>query len=372
MNAPPKMLPKIYCSYPKAQFQSYRDEIMQAMERVCENGFYVLGNEVEAFESEFADYHGVSHCVGVGSGTDALALTLKAFDIGPGDEVITVSHTALATVAAIVMTGATPVLIDIEPAFYTLNPNKIAAAITPATKAILPVHLYGQPCDMDPIVSIAKQHRLWIIEDCAQAHGATYKGKKVGTMGDAGCFSFYPTKNLGAIGDGGGIITDNDNVFERLKRIRQYGWDGQRVSQETGTVSRLDELQAAILRIKLRHLDQDNEKRRRLAHQYQDILGNFEVQFPKEREKSRHVYHLFVIETDRRDILKSQLSVCGVEAGIHYTHPVHLHPGYLSKIRICSNGLKVTESVVAKILSLPIYPELDATELQKRLEVQHV
>lgn len=353
------MLPKVFCSNPQAQFQSYRQEILDEVARVCESGPYVLGPEVEAFESEFAVYHNVKHCIGVGSGTDALALTMRAFDIGYGDEVITVSHTALATAAAIVMTGATPMLVDIEENYYTIDPSKIEEAITSKTKAIIPVHLYGQPCNMDAIMTIAKKHNLIVIEDCAQAHGAVYKGSKVGTIGDAGCFSFYPTKNLGAIGDGGGVITNNTQINNRLRRLRQYGWDQNRISQEPGVVSRLDELQAAILRVKLRHLDGDNIKRQEIAGQYKNLLGNSDLQLPIQRLACQHVYHLYVVRSTSRDVLKDKLSQQGVDAGIHYTHPVHMHPGYTDKIRISSGGLSVTEKTISKILTFPMYPEFD-------------
>ena len=356
------MITKIWCGNPTAQFQSYRVEILEAIQRVCEKGPYILGPEVEAFEQEFAAYHTVPYCVGVGSGTDSLALTLQAFGIGPGDEVITVSHTALATVAAIVMTGATPVLIDIEEAHYTIDPSKIEPAITSNTKAILPVHLYGHPCDMDLIMSIAKKHNLLVIEDCAQAHGALYKGQKVGTMGDAGCFSFYPTKNLGAIGDGGGIITKNQKIYESLKRMRQYGWDTQRISQQLGVVSRLDEIQAAILRVKLKYLDKDNNQRRAMAANYNAILKGKDLKLPNEYTDCRHVYHLYVIQTPDRDSLRKKLLEQNIETGIHYATPVHKHPGYLEKIILPTEGLPVTESVIQKILSLPIYPELKETE----------
>ncbi len=350
---------KIFCGNPQAQFQSYRQEILDAVARVCESGPYVLGPEVEAFESEFAAYHNVKHCIGMGSGTDALALTMRAFDIGSGDEVITVSHTALATAAAIVMAGATPVLVDIEEDYYTIDPSKIEEAITPKTKAIIPVHLYGQPCDMDAIMVIAKKHNLIVIEDCAQAHGAIYKNSKVGTIGDAGCFSFYPTKNLGAIGDGGGVVTNNTLINDRLKRIRQYGWDHNRVSQELGVVSRLDELQAAILRIKLRYLDEDNLKRHEIAKQYKNLLSNSDLLLPAERLDCQHVYHLYVVRSTSRDVLKGKLSQHGVDAGVHYTHPVHMHPGYIDKIRISPGGLSVTEKTISKILTFPMYPEFD-------------
>jgi dTDP-4-amino-4,6-dideoxygalactose transaminase len=352
------MMNRIYCGFPPAQFARYEKEILNAIERVCKKGPYILGPEVSAFEEEFASYHGIKHCVGVGSGTDALALTLKGFNIGKGDEVITVSHTALATAAAIVMAGATPVLIDIEEDYYTIDPAQIEAAITPNTKAIMPVHLYGQPCAMDPIMQIAQKYNLKVIEDCAQAHGATYKGKKVGTIGHAGCFSFYPTKNLGAIGDGGGIITNDAILADSIKRMRQYGWDCNRVSQEPGVVSRLDELQAAILRIKLRHLDEDNHKRQEIARKYSDLI-NCSLKLPVVRSECGHVFHLFVVRSLERDTLKTKLAEFNIEAGIHYSHPVHYHPGYTDKIRISDKGLPVTDKIVKEILSLPIYAELE-------------
>jgi dTDP-4-amino-4,6-dideoxygalactose transaminase len=366
------MSSKIFCGNPVAQFQSYRQEILEAIQRVCDHGPYILGPEVEAFEAEFAAYHGVKYSVGVGSGTDALVLAMRAFDIGHGDEVITVSHTALPTASAIIMTGATPVLVDIEENFFTMDPSKIESAITSKTKAILPVHLYGQPCDMEKIMAIAREHGLKVIEDCAQAHGALYKGEKVGSMGDAGCFSFYPTKNLGAIGDGGGIITNKQDVAERLKRMRQYGWDKERIAQESGVLSRLDELQAAILRIKLRHLDDDNQKRRDIAHQYRDLLSKASLNLPQERENCAHVYHLYVVKTEGRDALKEKLAEVGIEAGIHYAVPVHHHPGYVSKIRIPHEGLGITDKVIGEILTLPIYPELELKKLGNFKEIINV
>lgn len=348
------MSPKIFCGNPPAQFQAHSQEIMEAITRVCKKGPYILGPEVESFENEFAAYHTAKYCVGVGSGTDALSLTMKAFGIGHGDEVITVSHTALATAAAIVMTGATPVLTDIEADYYTMDPLKLEAAITPQTKAIIPVHLYGQPCNMDSIMEIAVKHNLIVIEDCAQAHGAVYKGKKVGTMGHAGCFSFYPTKNLGAIGDGGGVITNDHDIQNRLRRLRQYGWDQERISQEPGVVSRLDELQAAILRVKLQYLDEDNDKRRSIAQTYFSSLKSLALDFPSIRQDCDHAFHLYVVKTKERDTFKRILTEQGIEAGIHYAHPVHHHPGYQDKIRISPLGLDVTNKIIQEILTLPL------------------
>lgn len=351
------MQPKLFCSNPVAQFQSYQEEIVLALRRVLESGPYILGPEVGAFESEFASYHGLNYCVGVGSGTDALALSLRALNIGAGDEVVTVSHTALATTAAIVMAGATPVLIDIDEAFYTMDPHKLEGAISPKTKAIIPVHIYGQPCDMDPILEVARKYNLRVIEDCAQAHGAEYKGKKVGTLGDVGCFSFYPTKNLGAIGDGGGVVTNNKSVYERIMRMRQYGWDSHRVSQECGVVSRLDEIQAAILRIKLRYLDQDNLRRKNIAMQYNELLSRHKMILPQERANSKHAYHLYVARCDNREVVIEQYAKQGVVLGVHYAYPVHYHPGYQNKFRVADSGLEVTERIVKEIVTFPIYPE---------------
>jgi dTDP-4-amino-4,6-dideoxygalactose transaminase len=239
----------ILCGNPKAQYLARRDEIDAALKRVLESGWYILGEEVKAFEEEFASYIGVSYGVGVGSGTEAIHLALVACGIGQGDEVITVSHTATATVAAIELAGATPVFVDIEPDFYTMDPAKLDAAITSRTKAIIPVHIYGQPADMDPILEVAKKHNLRLIEDCAQAHGAIYRGKRVGSLGDVGCFSFYPTKNLGAIGDGGMLVTNNIELAQKARLLREYGWTERDVSQFAGWNTRLDEVQAAILRV---------------------------------------------------------------------------------------------------------------------------
>jgi len=258
----------ILCANPKAQYLSYRDDINSAIQRVLDSGWYILGEEVTQFEKEFAQFNTVSHAIGVGSGTEALHIALRAVDIGQGDEVITTAHTAVATASAIDLAGAKPVFVDIEPDFFTIDPDLIEDAITSKTKAIIPVHIYGQPCDMDAIMGIAKKHGLQVIEDCAQAHGATYKDKRVGTMGNIGCFSFYPTKNLGAIGDGGALVTNNNQLAEKIKFFREYGWEDRYISSKEGWNSRLDELQAAILRIKLKNLDKDNNLRQQHALAY--------------------------------------------------------------------------------------------------------
>lgn len=348
----------IPCANPLAQYQSHRDEILEAVKGVLDGGHYVLGPEVEKLEQDFAAYCGVSHGIGVNSGTDALILTLKALDIGPGDEVITVSHTALATVAAIIATGATPVLVDVDPVYYTMDPECLRLAVTSKTKAVVPVHLYGQCADMDAILAIAREHRLAVIEDCAQAAGAVYRGKRVGSMGDAACFSFYPTKNLGAIGDGGMVVTGDNTLALRARRLRQYGWNESRTTVEAGLNSRLDEVQAAILNVKLKYLDEDNNKRRELAQVYEKSLAEHAFALPEVRPDTSHVYHLYVIAVLERDELMKKLLEVGVSAGIHYRVSAHLHEGYDSRCRLPETGLPVTEKLVGKILSLPMYPEL--------------
>src|SRR5882724_3049327 len=282
----------ILCSNPRAQYLAHRAEIDAAVARVLDEGWYILGGEVKAFESEFASYIGAAYAVGVGSGTEALHLALKACGIGKGDEVITVSHTAVATVSAIESADATPVLVDIEPHSYTLDPTKLEAALTSRTKAIIPVHIYGQPADLEPILEIAGRHEIRIIEDCAQAHGAKYKGRCVGSFGDIGCFSFYPTKNLGAIGDGGMLVTDDKALAERAFLLRQYGWVERYVSSIQGGNSRLDEIQAAVLRIKLPYLDSDNARRASLAAEYDEHLAGLDLKLPRRRSDAQHVYHL--------------------------------------------------------------------------------
>ena len=297
----------ILCANPRLQYLAHKGEIDAALMRVLQRGCYILGEEVKALESEFAGYIGVEYGIGVSSGTEGLHLALKACEIGFGDEVITVSHTAVATVAAIEQAGATPVLVDIEPDFFTIDPQKIEAAITPKTKAIIPVHLYGQAADLDPILKIARTYELRVIEDCSQAHGATYKGKRVGSYGDMACFSFYPTKNLGAFGDGGMVVTNQAEFAQRLGLLREYGWAERYVSHFPGVNSRMDEVQAAILRIKLHYLDQDNAARACIASMYSTKLICSDMVLPTCRQETNHVYHLYVVRTQRRDALKEHL-----------------------------------------------------------------
>ncbi|HKS09128.1 MAG TPA: DegT/DnrJ/EryC1/StrS family aminotransferase [Pyrinomonadaceae bacterium] len=355
----------ISCGNPSAQYESHRDEIEAAIKRVLESGRYILGDEVSAFEREFADYVGVREAIGVGSGTEALHLALVACGVGAGDEVITVAHTAVATVAAIELTGATPIFVDIEPDYFTLNPDQLEDAITSRTKAVIPVHLYGQPADLEAIITIAKQHGIKVIEDCAQAHGATYRDRRVGSWGDAACFSFYPTKNLGAIGDGGAVVTNDAALAEKVRSLREYGWSSERnVSHASGWNSRLDELQAAILRVKLRFLDSDNERRREIAALYDALLRDSDLILPLRREDATHVFHLYVVSSRERDELLARLREEGVGALVHYPVPVHLQPAYSGK-NIYADRLTNTERISREILSLPIYPELTKEEIER-------
>jgi dTDP-4-amino-4,6-dideoxygalactose transaminase len=350
---------------PQAQFRAYRQPIEDAIARVLDGGGYILGAEVETFERAFAELCGVSHGVGVGSGTDALILAARALGIGPGDEVITVSHTAVATAAAILASGATPVLVDIDRSTYTIDPALIESAITPRTKAIVPVHLYGQAADMDAIVPIARRHGLRIVEDCAQATGGRYRGKRLGSIGDIGCFSFYPTKNLGAIGDGGMVITNDAELAARVRRLRQYGWDEARKTHEIGLNSRLDPLQAAILGAKLPHLDADNARRAAIAARYDRGLAGLPLTLPAAKEKDSHVYHLYVVRCDDRQRLTAHLAADKIGCAVHYAAPVHVQTGYAEKSIVPKGGLPATVEIVEKILSLPMYPELTDAEVDR-------
>ena len=352
---------------PRAQYLSHQAEIDQAIVRVLEKGRYILGEEAAAFEHEFADYLGVRFGVGVGSGTEALHLALRACGVRPGDEVITVAHTAVATVAAIELCGATPVLMDIDPRSFTLDPTKLEAAITPATRAVIPVHLYGQSADLEPILSIARKRRVRVIEDCAQSHGATYDGRRTGAWGDMACFSFYPTKNLGAIGDGGFVATDDPQLAENARLLREYGWRERYVSDVAGWNTRLDELQAAILRVKLRALDADNARRRCLAAMYDEWLAACPVVLPMEMPYGQHVYHLYVVRAERRDALRVFLKERGIGSLIHYPVPVHLQPAYRGRLGDVGS-LPETERAAREVLSLPMFPELTEAEVRQVAE----
>ena len=348
---------------PAAQYRSCKAEIDKAIQRVLDRGWYILGQEVLAFEAEFAAYIGVDFAIGVGSGTEALHLALRACDVGPGDEVVTVAHTAVATVAAIELCGALPVMADIEAGRLTLNPGNLEHLITPLTKAIVPVHLYGQPADIVPILEIARQHDIKVIEDCAQAHGAMYHGRRVGSYGDMACFSFYPTKNLGALGDGGMVVTNDPALAEKTRLRRQYGWTERYVSDIPGWNSRLDELQAAILRVKLKYLDEANAARAHLAGEYNRLLADTDLVLQVEYPESKHVYHLYVVRSSRRNELQAFLKAQGIGTGIHYPVPVHLQPAYRGRLLV-PYELTETECVAREILSLPIYPELAQSDVK--------
>jgi dTDP-4-amino-4,6-dideoxygalactose transaminase len=286
---------------------SHKQEIDDAVNRVLESGWYILGDEVSTFEKEFAAYLGVGYCLGVGNGTEALHLALVACGIGPGDEVATVSHTAVATVAAIELAGATPVFVDIDPATFNMDPDLLKKGITSKTKAVIPVHLYGHPAPIDEILTIAKDHGLCVIEDCAQAHGAIYRDRRIGSFGDMACFSFYPTKNLGALGDGGAVVMNDSRLAEKVRLLREYGWAERYVSHTPGWNSRLDEVQAAILRVKLKHLDFDNSRRIKLAKLYGEGLFETNITLPVVQNGAVHVYHLYVIRVKERSSLQAYL-----------------------------------------------------------------
>jgi dTDP-4-amino-4,6-dideoxygalactose transaminase len=347
----------------RAQYQPLKEEIVNAIHNVLDSMELFLGKNVQGFEGEFAEYCGVQYAVGVGSGTEALHLALLACGIGPGDEVITVSHTFIATVEAICLTGATPILVDIDPDTYTIDVSQIEDKITSQTKAIIPVHLYGQPADMDPILAIAEKYRLIIVEDACQAHGAEYKGKRIGSLGDVGCFSFYFSKNLGAYGEAGICVTNEPKIARHLRMLRDHGSEEKYHHSVMGVNARLDEIQAAILRVKLRRLDEWNEARRSNAYLYNELLRDSPVVTPNEAEYGKHVYHLYVIRTRHRDNLQAHLRERGIATGIHYPIPVHLQRAWRSA-NFRTESLPVTERYAREILSLPMYPELTTSSTE--------
>jgi len=349
------------------EYTEISGEIREAIERVLKSGWFILGGEVKKFEENFSKYVGTRYGIGVNSGSDALFLAIKALGIGNGDEVITVSHTYISTVDAIVRNEAKPVFVDIDPDMYSINVAKIKEKITEKTRAILPVHIYGHPADMDPIMEIAKKYNLFVVEDACQAHGAEHKGKKVGGISDLGCFSFYPIKNLGAYGDGGIVLTNNEELAEKLRMLRNYGQLKKYYHDFIGVNSRLDEIQAAILRVKLKYLDEWNEKRRKIVKLYNESLEDSGVITPIEKEYARHVYHLYVIRCKNRDKLQQHLLKNGIRTQIHYPVPVHKQKAYLN---LGFNvHLPVTEKICNEILSLPMHPWLNHEEVSKIAEV---
>lgn len=338
------------------------EDITLAIRRVLERSNFILGNEVQEFEESFASYCGVPHAVGVDSGFSALELALRGLGVGPGDEVVTVAHTFYATGAAIKACGAEPVFVDIDPSSYTMDPSSLEAALSERTRAVIPVHIYGQVADMDPIVEFCRRNDLWLIEDAAQAHGATYRGQKAGSFGDAAAFSFYPTKNLGALGDAGAVTTPHKDLAERLKVLRNCGQKEKNVHEVFGFNRRLDTLQAAVLKIKLEYLDEWNRLRGKLALLYNDLLSSIEeVQNPLVKDQNEHVYHLYVIQTKDRNLIAQEISKRGVQNGIHYPTPLHQQEPFKGADR---RGLSVTESVTGRILSLPMHPYLTEVQVQ--------
>ncbi len=347
----------------KREYEEIKAEIDQAIKGVIKRGRFILGEEVERFEEEFSKFIGARYGIAVNSGSDALYLALRALGIGEGDEVITVSYTFISTADAIIRNGAVPVFVDIEPDTYTIDPHQIEKSITKKTKAIIPVHIYGHPADMDPIIEIARKHNLFVVEDACQAHGAEYKGKRVGSIGDLGCFSFYPTKNLGAYGDGGIVVTNNMKLTKRLRKLRNYGQDKKYYHDISGVNSRLDEIQAAILRVKLRHLAVWNQRRRSIAELYKRLLEGMGLILPIERDYAKHAYHLYVIRDKRRDVLQAHLKKNGINTLIHYPVPVHMQRPYQHLKKRAP--LSVTEQISREILSLPMHPWLSGEEIKK-------
>lgn len=357
----------------KVQYDMIKEEIDDAIGSVMESCSFILGPSVAAFEASFADYCGVSHCVGVSNGTDALVLALRALDIGEGDEVITTPHTFGATIEAICEAGATPVFVDIGEEHYTLDVDQVAECVSERTRAVIPVHMYGQTADMDPILGLATKHGFAVVEDAAQAQGATYKGRRAGSMGNVGCFSFYPGKNLGAYGDAGGLTTNDVEMDSRLRRLRNHGMKpgAKFVYDELGYNHRMDGLQGAILDVKLRHLSDWNARRRAAAARYKEGLADLDMlKLPVEADYAHHVYHLYVIRAFRRDELAAALSQAGIDTAVHYPNALHLTKAY----RFLGHGpgsFPRCEEICNEILSLPMYPELEADQIDYVVEQIH-
>jgi len=350
------------------QYRTIKPEIDKAIAGVIEKSAFVGGEDLRLFESEFAAYCEAKACVGVGNGTDALYLTLRALEIGPGDEVITVAHTFIATSEAISMTGARPVFVDIKEDTMLMDPAVLEAAITPRTKAIVPVHLYGQPCEMDAIMEIASRHDLKVVEDAAQAHGARWRGRRVGSIGDAATFSFYPGKNLGALGDAGAVVSNDEELIERVRMLANHGRLEKYTHKMEGVNSRLDGLQAAVLRVKLRHLDEWNESRRRHADFYLDAFTNGGLRPPTFHPDTLPVWHLFVVRVANREAFQQRLKEAGIATGVHYPVRLHVQPAY-EHFDLPRGTLPVTEKASSEVVSLPMYPELTTTQLETIINV---
>lgn len=354
----------------KRQHDILATELSEAIQRVMQSGYYILGPEVAQFESEFATYCTTRHAIGVANGTDAIQLALLAVGVCPGDDVITVANAGVPGTAAIVSIGANPVFVDVDPLTRNLDPRALIAAITPRTRAIMPVHLYGLMADMPAIMQIAAQHAIPVVEDVAQAHGATLEGRVAGSIGDVAAFSFYPTKNLGAVGDGGAVVTNNDEIATRVKRLRQYGWERKYyTTEQRGINSRLDELQAAMLRVKLRHLQVSTQRRQAIAQRYSEAFASLAMTVPQIPAGYESVYHLYVVESEQRDALQSALKQAGIGTDIHYPIPTHLQPVYQQFTP--STRLIHTEHLAMHALSLPNFPELTDSEVTHVIEAVH-
>jgi dTDP-4-amino-4,6-dideoxygalactose transaminase len=357
----------IYCAHPQSQYLAYKNEIDIAIHTVLDGGQYILGKEVSKFEGEFANWNHSNYCIGVANGTDAIQLALQGLDIGRGDEVIVPSHTAVATAAAVTSLGATPVFADIDE-YYCIHSESVERLISSNTKAIIAVHLYGNPANLNNLLEVANNCNLTLIEDCAQAHGAQYNHSKVGTFGVCSTYSFYPTKNLGALGDGGAVVTQDEGLAESIKSLRQYGWVERYISDSIGTNSRLDEIQASILRVKLRYLDSMNQRRRDIAKIYKAELANLPIQLPSVRPDCEHVFHLYVIRCKERDELMAYAKKHGVCFGIHYPRPIHQQKAYRDFRR---DTLTYTDTITPELLSFPMYPELTNSAVEQVVQVLH-
>jgi dTDP-4-amino-4,6-dideoxygalactose transaminase len=354
----------------QAQYRAIKDEVDAAIARVINNASFILGKEVAAFEEAFASYVGARFCVGVSNGTAAIQLALMACGVGRGDEVIVPANTFFATAEAVSTAGARPVFVDADPVSYNISVNQIEAAITPRTRAIIPVHLYGQSADLDPILEIAARHKLIVIEDAAQAHGALYKGRRVGTFGQAATFSFYPGKNLGAYGEGGAVLTNDEEVARRLRLLRDHGSERKYHHEIIGYNFRLEGMQAAVLSVKLRHLDDWNKLRHEHAASYDALLRDSDLVLPQEMEYARHVYHLYVVQAEERDALAAALHAADVQTGIHYPVPIHLQPAY-AFLGHGRGQFPETERQAERVLSLPMFPELTDEQIKRVAEAVH-
>lgn len=348
----------------KAQHDSIRAELLEAVTQTVDTSSFIMGPAIKEFEAGFARFCGCDFAIGVSSGTSALHLATAACELKPGDEVITIPHTFIATAEAVSMHGGVVRFVDIDPATYTMDVSKLEAAITPKTKIIVPVHLYGHPTDMDPLMAVARKHGLRVIEDCAQAHGAEYRGKRVGTIGDIGCFSFFPAKNLGALGDAGAVTTNSEELAARIRLLRNHGREGKYEHSFVGYNERMDTLHAAVLNVKLPHLNAWNDARRAHAADYDRLLDGAKVVKPTVAENCTHVYHLYVIRHPDRDALQKVLSEKGIATGVHYPLPLHLQPAYAS-LGYKQGDFPETERAAKSILSLPMYPELSAQQVEE-------